>query len=85
MDKESGNPYYYNLVSQETQWDRPADYTPPAGKQQRQQQYAERVVPADPLSRAAGFAVTSPSPPLLFRSLRALLLAAPLPLSPADA
>ena len=26
MDKESGNPYYYNLVSKETQWDRPADY-----------------------------------------------------------
>ena len=55
IDPKSGNPYYYNLASRKTQWERPASYTAPLSSGSAQA-YTAREVPADPLSRAAGFA-----------------------------
>eukprot|EP01052_Picozoa_sp_SAG31_P024364 SAG31_NODE_2068_length_6521_cov_6.298194_3_plen_288_part_00 len=53
----SGDPYYYNLDTKETQWERPAGYVAPACDQTRSRRiYKQQEVPADPLSRAAGFA-----------------------------
>jgi len=38
VDEKSGDTYYYNTVTKETTWDRPADFFEPLSRQQEQQQ-----------------------------------------------
>ena len=54
-DPASGNPYYFNVATQVTQWERPAELGEPSADE-RPKRFTEQTVPSSPMQRVVGFA-----------------------------
>lgn len=54
-DPASGNPYYFNVATQVTQWERPAELGEP-GADEHPKSFTEKQVPSSPVQRVIGFA-----------------------------
>ena len=53
-DPASGNPYYFNVATQTTQWERPPELGEPDGEHAKT--FTEKNVPSSPMQRVMGFA-----------------------------